>query len=456
MVARGLARVGRVALLGAAIVAVGGGAALAAAAPGWPMRQDGGYLVVDTPHYQIRTDHSADIAQLVASHQEALFQELYRRLAGNKPVPLMPRLEVQVFSAQEKYMDAVGKEGKGTQGMFSQQQIKGWAPAGAIDNLLGTLRHEGTHQFVAQFIGPKCPLWLNEGLAEFFQQAQFKNGQLETGQVPAPEANLLKRNLEAGKLIPLDKILSITVQDWNSNVRAEALNAQLQYAEAWSIVHFLQGADGGRYRGPFIQYIYYISRSRSPAEAWEKAFGAGTRALQERWHAYLKDLKPTGGLTCRDKLGLIARWLAGVHQHEEVAKDMATFRQAAVDGKFGGWSGTWGDGSKLEINEKDALKDLFRCPDDAKTPADESSYEMGPPAKEGEPPVLRCRHHAGYVLETSYEKNDQGGWTISIVSRPALPGAKDTATPGRKSAGAAEKKPAAAPAPTPAAGARQP
>ena len=24
------------------------------------------------------------------------------------------------------------------------------------------------HQFVLQFIGPKCPLWLNEGLAEYF------------------------------------------------------------------------------------------------------------------------------------------------------------------------------------------------------------------------------------------------------------------------------------------------
>lgn len=447
--------VGRPALASVFLVAgmlVWGATAEAAAARGWPTKQEGGYIVVDTPHYQIKTDHDIDTAQLLASHQEAFFIELYKRLGGGKPASQVMRLQIYLFKTKEKYLEVVGDAGKGTQGLFSKERISAWGPVDRLDQVMGTFRHEGTHQFVDTFIGYKCPIWLNEGLAEFFQHATFINGQLEVGQVPVVAVNVLKKAAKDGKLIPLSKMLNLTVVEWNAAVRAENDAGYIQYYEAWSIVHFLQGADNGKYRAPLLQFIYYLSRNRAPDDAWEKTFGGGVAAFDKRWRDYIENLKPTIGLACRVKLGLLGECVLGAKP--EALADMETFREAVVKSKAG-WTITWGDGTPMEIKGEADLRDLFHCPEDKKSAADAISYEFGPPAKEGERPVIRCRHHTGIVLETSYQEDKKtGGWSTDVVTRPALPAGKTGPAADKKTPAAGEKKtPATTPEKKPAAGA---
>jgi hypothetical protein len=92
---------------------------------------------------------------------------------------------------------------------------------------------------------------------------------------------------------------------------------------------------------------------------------------------------------------------------------------------------------------------------------------LGPPAKAGEPPVVRCRHHVGFVLETVYEDDPEkpGQKRVRVVARPpsavppppkAAPPAKTPPagkTPAAKSKAAATTAPAAAGGETTAGGA---
>ena len=392
----------------------------AAAGKGWPMKAEGEFLVVETPHYQVRTDMGADVGQLIASHQEVLFTELYRRMAGNKAGAFaVQRATILIVGSKDKYLALMGPDAKGSQGTYTpvRNQISGWASKDQMDDLLETLRHEGTHQFVQQCIGAKCPVWLNEGLAEFFKHAQFSGGQLTTGQAPIYLVNDLKRAQAENRLIPVQKMLTTTPEAWNATLRQEGPDAYTQYHEAWVMVHFLQGAESGKYRDAFIQYIYYLARGRDSSDAWQKAFGADVAGFEKRLFEYLKDLKSTGGMGCRMNLGFLGFMLLNVREGVDPPKDIATFYQWALEGKLLQWTFTTGSGLKVSTEDPGVMKSFFRCPED-KSKDDEPSYELAP-GKPGEPAVVRCRHHVGFVLETAYEKDPKDGKMRStVVARP--------------------------------------
>jgi hypothetical protein len=420
-------------------------ACAAAAAKGWPMKQEaGGFLTVETAHYVIKTDMGPEAAQLFARHQEALFGELYKRMAGNKAGSVqIPRGTVLVVGSKETYLSMVGPEAKGTQGLFdpNKNQISVWGSNDETDRTLETLRHEGTHQFVRQCIGSKCPLWLNEGLAEFFERAQFVGGQLQVGQAPAYLVRELQRALAEDRLLPVPDMLAITHETWAAAVKDESKDAGLQYAEAWAMVHFLQGADNNKYQGPFIQYIWHLGRGRSSKDAWDLAFGGGIAAFEKRFREYIKDLQPTGGKSCRSNLSILASFLAAYPAGAPMPADIVAYRQALLDGKIGGWTFRDNTGASLSTADPETVKSLFRCPDDT-SKGDAPSYELTP-AKSGEPPGLRCRCHAGYVLELSYEKGDDGKLKPKIVSKPAgsVPQAKTTPAPKPPTSPTGAKKP---------------
>jgi hypothetical protein len=284
---------------------------------------------------------------------------------------------------------------------------------------------------VLKYLGSRCPVWLSEGLAQYFENAQFRGGQLVAGQVPVVTLMSLRQALTDGKFIPVANIAVATSEDWHAAVKAR--DADLQYDEAWAMVHCLEAADGGKYRAAFIQYMKLISQGQSGAQAWATAFGAPPAAFEKRLRQYIQEVKPTGGAGCRSNLVIIARML--IRTGGRIA-DLKELRDAALQGTPDGTPTT---AFELLLEGKDPalLKMIFRCPEDASA-GDDPSYELLP-AKEGEPPVVRCRHHAGYVLETVYKKVG-GGFTIEVAARPTLvpPPPPKPATP--------EKKPAPAPA----------
>jgi len=395
---------------------------LAAEAPAWPISREGDLWVVQTPHYTFKSDHNPDTIQVLASQQEALFRELYQRMSKTKPVSEIRRMLILVFQTEEAYKKAMGKAADGSKGLYTGKAIGGYGDD--LDKLLATYRHEGTHQFVDQFIGAKCPVWLNEGLAVYFENAAFESGQLKTGQMPDYYVSLLHQAAEGNTLIPVKDMLAMTNEAWTAAVTGKATQTSLQYAEAWSMVHFLEHGDDGKYRTPFVQYLYFLARG-THQDAWRRTFGPNLAGFEARWRAHIQDLKPATVLPCRQKMDLLARWILQFYaKHPEYFKDIETFRETAVGGAFGYWKLPAFQGLEaVDIREPEAIRDLFRCPDDS-SPGDKPSYELVT-VKEGEPPILRCTHHAGYVFETVYEKNpEKNEIGIRIVTRPAPPGGR--------------------------------
>ena len=400
-----------------AATAVGG--AVRGAGGGWPIKKYGDLWHVETPHYQLKTDYEPGAAQVIASQQEALFRELYGRMSKTRPASAIGRMTIQVFRTEDRYLKALGPKAKGTQGLYTGTTLGAWGSPADLDETLETLRHEGTHQFVGQFIGGTCPVWFNEGLAVFFQNARFRQGKLVIGQAPMVTVNILKGALADGKLIPLPKMLAMTYGEWSGAITANPKQAAIQYPQAWSMVHYLEQGEKGKYRGPLLQYVYYLSRGESSEQAWARSLGSNIPAFEKGWQAYIKALQPTGGLSCRAKMGMLGDWVLMAMKQPETLKDMATLRKAALTGALGGWTVTVA-GIKTKITDRESLKDLFRCPHDTSR-SGAPSYELVWRKPAG-PPIVRCTHHAGIVYETKYVKDAEGKLTTTVISRPASPG----------------------------------
>jgi len=392
----------------------------AADAPAWPITREGDLYVLQTPHYTFKSDHNPDTIQTLATQQEALFRELYKRMSKTRPVSEIRRMLIYVYQTEEAYKKAMGKAADGSKGIYTSKAIGGYGDD--LDKLLATYRHEGTHQFIDQFLGAKCPIWLNEGLAVYYENASFVGGELKTGQVPDTYVSLLRQALEGNTLIPVKEMMAITPEDWAAAVAGKATQTSLRYAEAWSMVHFLEHGDDGKYRTPFMQYLYFLARG-SPADAWRRVFGANLAGFETRWRAYLQGLKPGTLLPCRQQMDLLGRWIAQFYgRHPEHFKDIESFREAARGGAFGYFKLPAYQGlPAVDIRGPKAIGALFRCPDDP-TPGDKPSYELVA-GKQGELPILRCTHHAGIVYETEYQKNPVTNQiSVGVVSKPAAGG----------------------------------
>ena len=391
----------------------------------WPMRKQGDFLIIDTPHFHVRTDHDPKIAHGIATHQELLYQELARRLGGGKPQGAMKRMPVILCTTEEKCRQVARAKVPGAAGLY-EIDLSGWGTAEDIDALLATFRREGTQQCVRQFLGGRAPVWLAAGLSTYFQIAKYKGGRLVAGQAPLLLVQSLQETAEKGRLVPVARMVSMTVSDWNAAVKAKSVQSNVQSQQAWSIVHFLEQGENGRFRKPFVQYMTLLGQGRTSNDAWARTFGTNMAAFAKRWLAYLKALQPTEQLDCRTNLRLVTAMAFYARRRPDVVGSIELLRDAALRGDFTGWTATQ-YGAEIKIEGAETFKKLFHCTQD-KREGNPISYQLVR-TKPDEPPIVRCLHHEGMVLETQYRKDpdDEKSLSLVVVSRPAKPGEKEAA-----------------------------
>lgn len=137
--------------------------------------------------------------------------------------------------------------------------------------------HEYVHLHMEDNV-PLAPVWLNEGLAEFYGHLQFSGSEALLG-APLPYLNLL-RNQE---LLPLSTLLSI---DHNSPHYNEQDKSGIFYGESWALVHYLMLGGPGR-QDQFRRFLQLVSRGDDAAKSLEDAFGMTLDTMDKELRAYI-------------------------------------------------------------------------------------------------------------------------------------------------------------------------
>ena len=145
-------------------------------------------------------------------------------------------------------------------------------------NPFATMYHEYYHSLTMPYF-PELPIWLSEGLADFFGESQV-NGTIATMGVADPA---LIEELRHSKLIPLDVLFHV---DASSPYYNEENKVSVFYAESWALTHYLMIGDRQAHRQMLLDYASALSSGLTPDQAAAKAFG-DLKKLQDDLSRYI-------------------------------------------------------------------------------------------------------------------------------------------------------------------------
>ena len=141
--------------------------------------------------------------------------------------------------------------------------------------------HEYEH-YVLHTNAQRLPVWLDEGLAEFFSsfEASDKEPKATLGDPIARHVFYLRDQ----SFMPLKTLLTV---DRKSPYYNEGRKAGTFYAESWGLVHYLMLADEGKHLAQLQQFINSLSEDRPIEELFRRAFQTDLKPLEDQLKKYL-------------------------------------------------------------------------------------------------------------------------------------------------------------------------
>lgn len=284
--------------------AVWAAAAGHAASPG-PVR------VYASPRCVLYTDLPARQAEEALLRLTAMFEMYRQTLPVVSDVPA-ERLAVYLYRRFEDYRRAFSAGERLNAGCYDGVALRAALDPETFDpaEVWRVIQHEGWHQYshrVLPFGGP-LPLWLEEGLAEYFAEARWKQGRFQVGcldygayEVEGERIFLrpgrvqrVRMRIRLGQFRPLAELLTLTPEGWKQGTSV------LHHDQVWSFTHFLLHADGGARRETLRAYLADCLRQvvTTPAEAlpaFLRRWGTDVLELQRQYESWWLDLPVPAG-----------------------------------------------------------------------------------------------------------------------------------------------------------------
>jgi tetratricopeptide (TPR) repeat protein len=136
------------------------------------------------------------------------------------------------------------------------------------------------HEYTHLELGTEgMPLWLNEGLAEFFQNTVIQDKDVHVGEVSADNILYLRQN----RLIPLPVLFQV---DANSPYYHEEQKGTIFYAESWALTHYLEITDFNQHTNRIGTYLGLMNQNEDSVHAATEAFG-DLKQLQSALEDYI-------------------------------------------------------------------------------------------------------------------------------------------------------------------------
>jgi hypothetical protein len=159
-------------------------------------------------------------------------------------------------------------------------------------DILGVIAHEAWHQyFHHHIVSPvEFPSWLDEGLGDYFYTARpvRRNGRLvsaELGGVNEVRLPVIQQAIKNDKATPFEAIIGYRQPEFSAN-------AGVNYAQGWSMCHFLLEHESARYRRVIPELIRQFKISGKMDKCTEKAFyGLDLAEVEKEWKAHVLALK---------------------------------------------------------------------------------------------------------------------------------------------------------------------
>jgi len=355
------------------------------------LAQPAGFATYRSRQYTIHTDLPKDEVREFGRHMDAIFVEFQRRFDGFRSRH-HGRMPLYLFSTQQGYIDFLANldiDATNSGGMFfirpEASGLATWTEDQATSRVYRVLQHEGFHQFAWTYIGQDLPVWINEGLAQYFEDAIFTGRRMRTGLADARRIALVRDAIETGRAVDLDQIVEMSGSDWSNTLAANPQRSSLLYAQSWSLVYYLIHGRDGRFRSAFQQYLVMVNGGQRSRRAMREAFGVDSLAgIEQLWAEHALEQQPDPVTSAAERLDFLGVALRFLHTHDQpIPSDLKELQHNLVQRDFTVTRSTHGLSVRLSASDPDLF--VFNRPGGIDAP-----FVMLAPARDDLPPRLEA------------------------------------------------------------------
>jgi len=269
---------------------------------------------------------------------DAMYDEYGRRLSDFSQVDQLAPFDVHLFARRVDYMKFTDNRLPNTGGVFisGENKLAAFLEGQGRDGLRRTLQHEAFHQFAHAAISPDLPVWINEGLAQVFEEGLWTGDRFWIGHVPPRRVRQLQADLRDGRIEPFEKFMHQTHESWASTLASDAEGGAARYNQAWAMIHFLiyAGDESNNYRERLLTMLSLIHRQVDGTAAFERAFGTNYEGFQTRFTDWARNLSPSPEAAMIERHEMLADMLIEFAKIGKRFSTVSDFRQYAVRSKI--------------------------------------------------------------------------------------------------------------------------
>ena len=264
--------------------------------------------VVETEHYNIRTNHSIEAGAALAEKLERLY-DVWRRLfirfyatrqqvlglfegrSRGRPIKL-PRYNVVYFRDRDDYNRSLKDAFENIEistGVYVEQTRRAYFFAGPGQNDR-TLQHEATHQLfhqsrpVAKNVGRRGNFWIVEGIATYMESLREEDGHFVLGgfddiRMKAARYRLLNDDF----YVPLAELCGYGMKRIQNDPRVATL-----YSQMAGLTNFLVYYDGGRYRDALVAYLHAVYDGNQNPNILPELTGSSFDTLDRQYREFMQ------------------------------------------------------------------------------------------------------------------------------------------------------------------------
>lgn len=282
---------------------------------------------VKTKYYMIHSDLDDELIADLGLRMDAMYAEYSRRMSDFDLRADQKPLDVYLFNTKKDYLDFTGPLYVNTGGVFiaGKNQLAAYLE-GQRDTLRRTLQHEAFHQFAYKAIGMNMPIWLNEGMAQLFEEAIWTGDGFLMNQVPPRRIRQLQSDVRNDKLLPLRKLMTLSPEKWAANLSADSALGSTQYNQAWAMIHYMAYGENGRNGAKLVSLLKALGKGQDADEAFHDHFG-NLDLFKAAFENHALALEPTAEAALIDRHEVLADLMGQLHDRGKEFATVAEFRK---------------------------------------------------------------------------------------------------------------------------------
>jgi hypothetical protein len=168
----------------------------------------------------------------------------------------------------------------------------------ATQRLFQTLYHESFHAYLANFVyhrnEAEVPRWLNEGLAQLFENAILEGGTLRVGHADRLRLAQAQALLKDGKLPSIADLLRSGPKQFLIGHTDDRAISDQYYLMSWAVAFYLTFDLGKLHSPEMTTYVQALKRGTDPVKAFCDFVGRPLSEFEKAFYDYLRRLRPSG------------------------------------------------------------------------------------------------------------------------------------------------------------------